>query len=115
VIDAPLRGGSASIVRDEPTLVEVEAELEAPGLLVLADSYFPGWRATLDGEPLEIHPANHLFRGVVVPAGRHRVRFSYRPRRLKLGIAASGLGAVVLLVLGWWGRPALLRSRLPAR
>jgi hypothetical protein len=113
--DAPLRGGPAAIVRDEPTLVEVEAELEAPGLLVLADSYFPGWQATLDGEPLEIHPANHLFRGVMVPAGQHRIRFTYRPRRLMLGIAASGLGAVVLLLLGWRGRPALLRSRLPAR
>jgi len=101
VSGAPLRGRPAAIVRDEPRLVEVEAELEAPGLLVLADSYFPGWQATVDGEPVEIQPANHLFRGVVLPAGQHRVRFAYRPRSLMLGIAASGLGAAVLLVLGW--------------
>lgn len=113
--EAPLRGKPAAIVRDDPTLVEVEAELEAPGLLVLADSYFPGWRATLDGEPVEIRPANHLFRGVLLPAGRHRVRFEYRPRWLALGIAASGVGAVVLLMLGWRGRRACLRSPLPAR
>jgi uncharacterized membrane protein YfhO len=102
-------------VRDDPTLVEVEAELEAPGLLILADSYFPGWQATLDGEPVEIRPANHLFRGVLLPAGRHRVRFEYRPRWLALGIAASGVGAVVLLMLGWRGRRACPRSPLPAR
>jgi hypothetical protein len=113
--DAPPRGRPATIVRDEPTLVEVEAELDAPGLLVLADSYFPGWQATLDGELLEIHPANHLFRGVFVPAGRHRVRFTYRPRRLVLGMAASGAGIVLLLLLAWRGRRDCLRSHLPAR
>jgi len=107
---APLRGRPAAIVRDEPTLVEVEAKLEAPGLLVLADSFFPGWQATVDGEPVEIHPANHLFRGVLVPAGQHRVRFTYRPRRLMLGIAASGVGAVVLLGLCWRGRRVLVQS-----
>ena len=68
---------------------------------MLADSYFPGWQATVDGEPVEIHPANHLFRGVIVPAGQHRVRFAYRPRSLMLGTAASGVGVAVLLVLGW--------------
>jgi hypothetical protein len=115
VSDAPLRGRPAAIVRDEPTLVEIEAELEAPGLLVLADSYYPGWQATLDGEPVEIQPANHLFRGVVVPAGRHRVRFAYRPWTLTLGIAASGLGAAVLLLLGWRGRPVPPRSQRPTR
>jgi hypothetical protein len=103
VSDAPLRGGPAAIVRDEPALVEVDVELEAPGLLVLADTYFPGWQATVDDEPVDIHPANHLFRGVIVPAGQHRVRFAYRPRSLMLGIAASGVGIAVLLVLG---RPA---------
>jgi hypothetical protein len=113
--DAPPRGRPATIVRDEPTLVEVEAELEAPGVLVLADSYFPGWRATLDGEPLEIHPANHLFRGVALPAGRHRVRFAYRPQRLSLGFAASGVGIVLLAMLVWRGRRDSLRSHSPAR
>jgi hypothetical protein len=112
---APPRGGPAAIVRDEPTLVEVEAELEAPGLLVLADSFFPGWQATLDGEPVEIHPANHLFRGVLVPAGQHRVRFTYEPRRFVLGAAMSGVGLAVLLVLGWRGRRVLLQPPVPAR
>jgi len=67
------------------------------------------------GEPVEIQPANHLSRGVVVPAGQHRVGFAYRPRRLTLGIAASGLGAGVLLVPGWRGRRGLLRSCLLTR
>jgi len=88
-------GHSAAIVRDGMTEVEVEAELNAAGLLVLADSYYPGWVASVDGAPAPIYPTNHLFRGVPVPAGRHRVRFEYRPISLWAGAAASGISALL--------------------
>jgi len=103
---APPRGKPAAILRDEPTRVEIEAELEAPGLLVLADSYYPGWRATVDGKPAEILPTNHLFRGVPVPAGRHVVRFEYRSGLLMLGaaVSAAGVALVALLLLRVGGR-----------
>jgi hypothetical protein len=102
--DAPPRGKPATILRDEPTLVEIEAELEAPGLLVLADSYYPAWRATVDGEPVEILPTNHLFRGVPVPAGRHVVRFEYGSGLLMLGAAASAAGVAMVALLLRHGR-----------
>ncbi len=89
--DAPARGHPATLVRDDDTVVEVDVSLDAPGLLVLADAYARGWRARVDGEPAEIVPANHLFRGVRVGAGRHRVRFEY-------GAAGVGIGAVVSAV-----------------
>ncbi len=49
------------------------------GVLVLNDVWHPWWRATLDGAPVEILKANVIFRGVVVPAGRHTVRFTFHP------------------------------------
>lgn len=100
---APVRGRPAEIVRDDPSVVEVEAELPAPGLLVLADSFYPSWRATVDGVPAPILPTNHLFRGVPVPAGTHRVRFEYEPTALLWGACLTGLGliALVVLVLPW--------------
>jgi len=92
-------GQSARIVRDESEVVEIETPaLEAPGLLVLADSFYPGWHATVDGAPAPILPANLLFRGVLLEAGAHRVRFEYRPRSVAIGAAASLVG--VLIVAG---------------
>ena len=103
---APGRGSPATIVRDDPQLVELEAELSAAGLVVLADTFHPDWVAFVDGQTAPILAANHLFRGVYVPAGRHRVRFVYRPTSLWAGAAVSVAAALVLLVIR--------RARAPA-
>jgi hypothetical protein len=102
--DAPPRGAPAEIVRDELHRVDVEATLDAPGMLVLADSFYPGWRALVDGEEVEIRAVNHLFRGVPLDAGSHRVRFEYRPVSVLAGgvISALGIGAPIALIA--WGR-----------
>ncbi len=94
--DAPPRGAAATIVRDDPQVVEVQATLAAPGMVVLADTYAQGWSATVDGIPTPILATNHLFRGVPAPAGTHRIRFAYRPRSLALGAALSLLTALGL-------------------
>jgi hypothetical protein len=104
----PERGGPAMLTRDDETVVEVEASLAAPGLVVLADAYARGWRAQVDGEPAPILPTNHLFRGVPVPAGHHRIRFEYRPVAVLAGAVATLLGAAV------WGLLAL-RARAADR
>jgi hypothetical protein len=93
----PPRGRTASLVSDDARVVEIEADLDAAGFVVLADSYYEGWQATVDGAPAPIYPTNHLFRGVPVPAGRHRVRFEYRPWSFTVGAAGS---LVALLALG---------------
>jgi len=100
----PARGVPARIMVDQERTVEVRATAAAPGLLVLADSFYPGWQATVDGVPAPILPTNHLFRGVPIPAGSHLVRFEYRPWSFRLGAIASlgSLGVVVLLL--WTGR-----------
>ncbi len=100
-------GSDATIVDSEPERVEVRTASPREALLVLSDTYFPGWSARVDGRPSSILPANHLFRAVVVPAGVHTVVFTYRPLsvRLGLGLGALGLaGAAATLVAGWRGR-----------
>lgn len=95
----PGRGEAPEILVDDPGRVEIDANLLAPGLLVLGDSFARGWVARLDDEPLEILPTNHLYRGVALPAGRHRVTFEYVPWEPKAGAASSLLAALVIGVL----------------
>lgn len=92
-------GEQPSISREGPDRVLIEAWLSAPGFLVLTDTYYPGWRATVDGEPVEILPANHAFRAVQVDRGKHTVVFEYAPLSFRLGAWITAT-SVLLLAAG---------------
>jgi hypothetical protein len=82
--------------------VEIDAKLGCRGLVVLSDTYFPGWRVTVDGQPAAILEVYGALRGVVVEGGVHRVEMVYRP-----GTAYWGGGAAMVgfLLVGWaWRR-----------
>ena len=85
----PLSRGKADVQWYGMDRVEVQADLERDGLLVLADPWYPGWRVEVDGEPVGIVKVNYLFRGVPLPAGSHRAVFRYRPRSFVAGAALS--------------------------
>ncbi|MCX6023340.1 MAG: YfhO family protein, partial [Chloroflexi bacterium] len=87
------------------------ASLPRPGFVVFPEASYPGWRATVDGQPAEIVRANLLFQAVYVPEGRHRVTFEFTSPMLALGgaITRSALAwtTAVLAVWGiwrWWRR-----------
>jgi hypothetical protein len=71
--------GAARIERYHNTDIEIEADTTNGGFVVLNDVWHPWWQATVDGKPTEILKANLLFRAVVVPPGRHAVRFTFHP------------------------------------
>ena len=95
----PPRPGMVEVTRLEPNRVAITVESFAPGLLVLADNYYPGWRADVDGRQATIHRVNFNQRAVAVPVGKHLVNFVYAPRSLLFGLFLSGLSLVLLL---WW-------------
>ena len=69
--------------------------------LVLADTFYPGWQARIDGERAAILRANYAFRAVALDAGEHEVVFRYRPLSFIVGVACSGISLVgVFVVLG---------------
>lgn len=72
-------------------------DLPGPRALVFAEAMYPGWRATLDGEPVPIHLANGMFMAVVVPSGTHEVQFEFQPRSVRTGLAVSAVALVVVL------------------
>jgi hypothetical protein len=80
--------------------VEIEVEAASSGLLVLSDTYFPGWKAEVDGKRTPILLTDYLLRGIVVDPGSHRVRFSYRPDSFYIGLGLTIIsGAVILWLL----------------
>jgi hypothetical protein len=94
----PLR--PATIREYQPNRVVIDVDGEAAGFLVLADVWFPGWRCTVDEESYPIYRANFLFRAVEVPAGTHRVVFTFTPASYYWGRIISSVVAVTLLLLG---------------
>lgn len=80
---------TARILDYENQAVTIRASLNDPGILVLADSYYPGWNAYVDGRQEKIYRANLFFRAVPLPAGTHTVEFRYEPRSFAIGRAIS--------------------------
>jgi Bacterial membrane protein YfhO len=116
---APPPATAARITGRTATSVTVDVRALRPGRLVLLDTFYPGWEATVDGRPATIEAANAAFRAVAVGAGRHEVRFAYKPASVRNGAIVS-VAALVLLVSclllpraarSWRGR----RGRTPPR
>jgi hypothetical protein len=89
---------TVSIVTYESTRVVIAAELNAPGWLVLSDTYYSGWEATVDGKPTPIYQADGCVRAVALEAGRHEVVFRFCPRSFRWGALVSGVSVVVWMV-----------------
>jgi hypothetical protein len=98
--DRPPTPSGVTFVRDEDERVELRAYARRAGYLVLEDSYYPGWQATVDGRPAPIVAANEAFRAVALPAGANLVEFRYRPASFRIGAAVSILTTLGLLLAG---------------
>lgn len=88
----------------------VEASTTSPALLVLNDSWAPGWKVRVNGAPQTVRQVNHAFRGVFLEPGSHRVEFFYFPEKLVTGSALFFSGALGCLALIWCG----WRRRFPS-
>jgi hypothetical protein len=91
--------GSARIVSERPERVEVVTDASTDAYLVLADTFDPGWSATLDDRPVPIRPAFVAFRAVFVPKGHHELIFTYTPAGFHTGLVLSSLGLALALLL----------------
>jgi hypothetical protein len=89
-------------------IVVATVHMTCKGMLILADTFTPGWTASVDDRPAPIYETYGAVRGVVVPAGKHRVKFRYRPISVFLGAGLTGLGAVLLAAM--WGFARLAKK-----
>ncbi|HJW83302.1 MAG TPA: hypothetical protein VJ754_03260, partial [Anaerolineae bacterium] len=85
------------------TYLRLDADLSAPGLLVVSEVNYPGWNASVNGASAPVVEVNGLLRGVALSAGASRVEFDYRPVSLAIGGALTAAGALLgvgLVVFG---------------
>jgi hypothetical protein len=87
--------GESRIVREDATSMTVQVDAPDGGYLVILDTYDRAWRATVDGRPAEVVPANVLFRGIRMEPGRHEVELVYRPPGQRAGLAVTALSILL--------------------
>ena len=75
--------------------VKINARLESPGYLVVSDTHYPGWIASVNGQIVPIHRANLYFRAIALEPGEHEVIFRYDPASVEIGL---GIGLFTWLV-----------------
>ncbi|MBX3066214.1 MAG: YfhO family protein, partial [Anaerolineae bacterium] len=91
--------GVAQIVAETPQQITIAVDATKDTRLVLMDTYYPGWAATVDGAATEIQQADIAFRAISVPAGEHTVVMTYDPASFKIGAIISLLSLIGLLAL----------------
>lgn len=108
----PETGESVKYVTEEsgPQRVVLDVNLTVPGIVVLAEIFYPGWKLTIDNQPAPILRANRAMRGAAVEAGKHRLVYTYDPLSFRVGVIVSLTSMVVLVgFLAWSSWPR--RSR----
>ncbi|HEX2967106.1 MAG TPA: YfhO family protein, partial [Syntrophorhabdaceae bacterium] len=94
--------GSVNLVSQKANSVTLEADSDNDAFLYVSDTYYPGWRAYVDGRRTKIYRANLAFRAVQVPKGKHTVVFKYVPMSFYIGLCLTCIGIVLCIFL--WRR-----------
>lgn len=86
-----------NLITEKPEKIELAIFSSQPQILVVNDNYYPGWRATLDGQPVKIERINVYMRAVKVPAGNHKIIIKYQPLSFRIGAVISLFTFLILL------------------
>jgi len=91
--------GVDNIIYDKPDRILINVSAIKPGVLVLAESAYPGWRASVNGKPANIIRLNYLFQGVELDSGRQQIIFEYQPPFFMLYLTISIMTLLVFMVI----------------
>jgi uncharacterized membrane protein YfhO len=91
--------------------VTIDANLTRPGVVVLGDNWYPGWKAKVDGRSVDVERVDYVLRGTSVSRGHHRIEYSYEPVSWRIGwiislLSLLGLAGAVVIERRRAGRPA---------
>jgi len=107
--------GLPEFISETNNRLRLHVKANENSLLVLSDTYFPGWKVFVDGKEEKIYQANYNFRAVALSAGTHQVEFVYDPLSFKLGALITFLGILgcLAIVLARKERKKLWMSKKP--
>ena len=88
---------SYMVLKDTDTHTAIATKINTDSYLVMADTYYPGWKAYVDGHETPLYQTNIMFRGIVLPKGQHTVEFIFFPYSFYVGSAVSIFTGIVLL------------------
>jgi hypothetical protein len=97
-VNLPFVGVSTATVavqKNSPTLLQLKTDTLGDHLLVVSQIFYPGWQATIDGEPADLLRVNVVQQGLVVPSGEHIVEISYWPHTFSQGVIISTVALVI--------------------
>jgi uncharacterized membrane protein YfhO len=97
--ELPEGAGRVSVASYLPNRVVLKSETAHDAFLYVTDTYYPGWKAHVDGKETPIMQANLAYRAVRVPAGAHEVVFSYRPVSFYLGVLVTFFALIAVLFI----------------
>jgi hypothetical protein len=95
-------GGTIEFVRYESNEIVLAVETPANGWLVLSEVYYPGWRATVDGQAVKVLRADYTFRAVALSPGEHIVKMTFAPWTWRVGLAVSATTWIGLATWAMW-------------
>jgi hypothetical protein len=102
--DVGMSGRDVEIVSESNNRLNLRAKAEGNSLMVLSDTYYPGWKAFVDGKKTKIYRADYAFRAIPLNSGTHEVAMVYDPISFKLGAGGTLLGILSCLGAGWVAR-----------
>lgn len=79
---------------------KIKVQTDISGLLFISETWYPGWKAYVDGKDTKIYKADYAFRAISVPPGEHEIRFIYKPDSFFNGVKISVVSIIVLAILG---------------
>lgn len=91
-------GEEARVVAARPGRLALDVALETPGILVISQPFYPGWRATVDGQPVSLERVDYALQGLALEPGAHRVELSFSLSLLPAAVGLAALAAVLAVL-----------------
>ncbi len=87
------------ITRYNANLISLQVDAAEPKFLFMSESYYPGWKAYIDGKMAHIYRANYAFRALFIEPGNHKIEFVYDPWTFKVGLIITAITLCIVCIL----------------